>query len=196
MFLLSRWAGGLVDRYGAKLPLIIGPIVASVGLAMFMLPGADAKSYWTSFFPAIIVLSLGMATSVAPLSTTVMGAVEERHAGIASGINNAVSRTAGLIAVAVLGVVLTVVFARQFEHGLVQSNIPAETRNVLFQNARSLAEIEQVGLPPDMKKAVDEAARSAFVGGFRVVMLVAASLGLISALAAMLFIDGKQKGKQ
>jgi MFS family permease len=194
MFLLSRWAGGLVDRYGAKLPLVIGPIVAGVGLAMFMLPGPDAGSYWTSFFPAMMVLSVGMATSVAPLTTTVMSAVEERHAGIASGINNAVSRTAGLISVAVFGVVLTAVFAREFNRDLVQLNFPAETRSVLSQNAGSLAAIERLELPPESKQVVEQAARSAFVGGFRIVMLVAAASGLLSALAAILLIDGKQSG--
>jgi EmrB/QacA subfamily drug resistance transporter len=194
MFLLSRWAGGLVDRYGAKLPLVIGPIVAGVGLAMFMLPGPDAGSYWTSFFPAMMVLSVGMATSVAPLTTTVMSAVEERHAGIASGINNAVSRTAGLISVAVFGVVLTAVFAGEFNRDLVQLNFPAETRSVLSQNAGSLAAIERLELPPESKEVVEQAARSAFVGGFRIVMLVAAASGLLSALAAILLIDGKQSG--
>ena len=106
MFLLSRWAGGLVEQYGSKLPLVIGPVITTAGFALFALPGAEAASYWTSFFPAVMVMSAGMSVSVAPLTTTVMGAVEERHAGIASGINNAVSRTAALLAVAAFGVLM------------------------------------------------------------------------------------------
>src|SRR5207249_11998101 len=88
MFFLSRWSGGLVARYGAKLPLIVGAIIATVGFALFAVPGVGAN-YWSRFFPADDVFGLGMAVSVAPLTKTVMSVVPENGVGIASGTHNA-----------------------------------------------------------------------------------------------------------
>ena len=197
MFLLSRWSGGLVKHYGAKLPLVVGPIVASFGLALFMRPGvAKASSYWATFFPAVVVLGLGMAVSVAPLTTTVMNAVNENRAGIASGINNAVSRTAGLLAVAVLGIVMLHSFNNHLDAVLDRQlqtlGLSPEVKQVLDNQRTKLAGIE---LPTDidpatarsLKQAVDES----FVAGFRRVVAVAAGLALLSALSAWLLIEGK-----
>jgi EmrB/QacA subfamily drug resistance transporter len=192
MFFLSRWAGGLVHRYGAKLPLVVGPIVASAGFALFMLPGAGAGSYWTSFFPAVIVMSLGMAASVAPLTTTVMGAVDERHSGIASGINNAVSRTAGLISIAVFGIIMTGAFARNFNARLQSLDLPSEARVELEAQESRLATISiPEGLKNETKQAVERSIEESFVSGFRVVILIASALAFMSALFAWLLIEGR-----
>ena len=100
MFVLSRWAGGLVERYGPRKPLIIGPLVTAGGFVLFALPGVGG-SYWITYFPAVLMLGFGMTVSVAPLTTLVMSSATQNRAGAASGINNAVSQTAALLAIAV-----------------------------------------------------------------------------------------------
>src|SRR5437588_433371 len=144
MFGLSRWSGGLVKRYGSRLPLIVGPIIAGVGFTLFIRPGVNS-SYWTGFLPAIVVLGLGMAISVAPLTTTVMNSVSESRAGIASGINNAVSRTAGLLSIAVLGLIMFHTFNSCLDRRLDQLGIPPQVRQALNDQRIKLAAIE---IPP------------------------------------------------
>jgi EmrB/QacA subfamily drug resistance transporter len=184
MFTLSRWSGGLVDRYGARIPLIVGPAIAAVGFTLFAVPGLGG-SYWTAFFPAILVLGLGMTVSVAPLTTTVMGAVEGRHAGIASGINNAVSRCAGLLAVAVLGILMLGLFGRGLEGRLARAGLPPEARRTIEGEREKLAALQ---IPAGWSEAARTRARSAvdhaFLDGFRRVMGAAAGLALLASLSA------------
>jgi EmrB/QacA subfamily drug resistance transporter len=104
MFGLSRWAGGLMDRHGARLPLTLGPTIAAAGFWLFSV--SSDPEYWTGVFPAVLVMSVGMGITVAPLTATVMASAGEGAAGLASGINNAVSRVASLLSVAVVGVLV------------------------------------------------------------------------------------------
>lgn len=191
MFFLSRWSGGLVKRYGAKAPLMIGPVIAAIGFALFALPGIGG-GYWTTFFPAAVVLGFGMATSVAPLTTTVMSAVGDAHAGIASGINNAVSRTAGLLAIALLGVVMLHTFNNGLDRRLSGLEIAPGARRFLAEQRIKLAGAEAPAeLNAETREAVEGVIAESFVAGFRLVMLIAAGLALVSAMCAWLMIEGK-----
>jgi EmrB/QacA subfamily drug resistance transporter len=189
MFLLSRWAGSLVEGYGSKLPLVVGPVIAAAGFALFALPDAEAGSYWTSFFPAVMVMSVGMTTSVAPLTTTVMDTVEERHAGVASGINNAVSRTAALLAVAVFGVLMLNAFNSSLAERLRAMPVSSEVRAQLVGRSGDFVNLKiPDGVSGEMQTAIQQAVRESFVAGFRLVAYLAAGLAAASALASWLLI--------
>jgi EmrB/QacA subfamily drug resistance transporter len=188
IFGLSRWSGGLVKRYGSRRPLVIGPLIAGAGFALFIRPGV-ASSYWTGFLPAILVLGLGMATSVAPLTTTVMNSVPENRAGIASGINNAVSRTAGLLAIAVLGLIMFQAFSNCMDKRMNQLQVNAEVRQVLSDQRVKLAAAE---LPANLDQATQAAIKQeigeCFITGYRWLMLVGAALASLSSIIAWLVI--------
>src|SRR5262249_29579114 len=138
MFLLWRWSGSLVARYGARLPLTVGPLVAALGLALFAVPSVGG-SYWSTFFPAYVVLGLGMSITVPPLTTAVMQAVDPGHAGAASGVNNAVARVAGLLAVAVFGVVMLAGFRSSLHRSLKQMVLPQDAMQTIRANEIKLA---------------------------------------------------------
>src|SRR6266403_1509094 len=196
MFLLSRWSGGLVERYGGKLPLVLGPIIAAIGFALFVVPGVGAH-YWSKFFPAVAVLGLGMAISVAPLTTTVLNAVPGNRVGVASGINNAVSRVAGLLAIAVFGIVMLGVFSRSLDFRLSKLKLPASVQSALADQRINLAGAAvPEDLAPPLQQAVRRSIDESFVQGFRTVMLLGAALALASGITSLLLITSRTKSVQ
>ena len=183
MFTLSRWSGGLVARVGSRLPLTVGPAIAALGLALYARPGIGG-TYWTTFFPAVVVLGFGMAITVAPLTTTVMGAVDPRHAGAASGVNNAVARMAGLLAIAVFGVVLARTFDARVRPRLDRLALSSPAREGLDRELRKIAgaDVTQVAsIPPPEQRVIRTTIEDGFVFAFRLVLISSACLALAAA---------------
>ncbi|GIW08542.1 MAG: MFS transporter [Dehalococcoidia bacterium] len=188
MFVLSRWAGGLVDRYGARLPLIVGPAIAAIGFALFAIPEIGG-SYWTTVFPAVAILGLGMGITVPPLTTVVMDSVDQRHVGTASGVNNAVARTAGLLAIALLSLAVVTVFNKELDRRLDTLPLDSTIRAAIDAQRSSLAAAAApAGTPAaaTLDRAIDEA----YVAGYRVAMLIGAALAAISAIVAAVTLSG------
>jgi EmrB/QacA subfamily drug resistance transporter len=181
---LSRWSGGLIGHYGARLPLTAGPVVAAAGLALFAFPNVGG-SYWATFFPGMVVLGLGMAVSVAPLTTTVMGSVEDRHAGTASGINNAVSRIAGMLAVALLGAFAVGTFGSALDARLTELQVTSHIRDALKAEVPKLAEAQVPShVQGEQRLVLERALEESFVRSFRLTMVASAGVALLSALCA------------
>jgi EmrB/QacA subfamily drug resistance transporter len=188
MFFLSRWSGGLVMRYGPRAPLIAGPLIAATGFVLFAVPSTGA-SYWKSFFPAFVVLGLGMAISVAPLTTVVMNSVGQDRAGAASGINNAVARVAGVLAIAILGILMLKIFSSSLNRSLTGQLLPPGVLQYIQSNEIKLAGLDlPSGLRADTTAFIRTSISYAFVFGFRTIMLICAGLSLSSAAVAALMI--------
>jgi len=191
LFFLSRWSGGLVARYGPKAPLIVGPFIAAGGFLLFALPSVGG-SYWRTFFPAFVVLGFGMAVSVAPLTTVVMSSVDQTRAGTASGINNAVSRVAGVLAVANLGIVMVSAFSHRLQRSLDSLDLAS---GVLHQIQSSEIRLAGLEAPSDLDAQASSALRAAvtmaFVFGFRLIMLLCAGLAVASAAVASRMIPSR-----
>jgi EmrB/QacA subfamily drug resistance transporter len=184
VFVLSRWSGGLIVKYGARLPLIVGPLIAGTGFGLLTRAGTGG-SYWSTVFPAVVVLGFGLAVSVAPLTTTVMSSIDQSRAGVASGINNAMSRVAGLLAIAVLGVVFAASFNRRMERGLDGLGLPPAERQAVEAQSTRLAAATSDDIR--VRRLINES----FVGAYGVVLWIAVGLSAASALSAAVLIESK-----
>jgi MFS family permease len=196
MTLLSRFSGGLLDRFGARLPLTVGPAIAGVGFFALGFPGTEG-SYFTTFLPSMVILGLGFALTAAPLTAAVMAAVPEEHAGIASGINNAVARSAGLLAVAAFGLIMTLVFAGSFEARTAKLALSEESRGALRAEEAQLTDMKIDRALPEATQRELEAARTyAFLDGFRALCAVALGLAWLSAAIALFSLPGRAAARE
>jgi len=183
LFMLSRWSGTLIDKYGPRPPLVIGPALAGVGLLLLAWPETGTP-YTMTYMPGVIVLGLGMAICIAPLTTTVMNAVDDQHAGIASAVNNAASRVAGLLSVAAVGPILVPVFMMALEPRI--DHLPVGIIDHVHRvGPEPLMElVAPEGLAPADAAQLVEAARAAFNQAFRAVLAALSGLAFLSAAVA------------
>jgi EmrB/QacA subfamily drug resistance transporter len=195
---LSRWSGGLLDRFGARPPLIVGPAITAVGFALLALPGTGG-SYATTFLLPMAILGLGMAVAVAPLTTAVISAVPTHRAGVASGVNNAAAAVATLLAVAVLGAVALNAYDRELDRHLAAQAASAEVKAaVQAAHGKFAAEPALVHLQGDDRQAAENIVRAALADSIALVMWLAAALALAGALCAAVTIPpgvGRRAGE-
>jgi MFS family permease len=191
--LLGRLSGRICARFGTKVPLVVSSLAVAGGFLLFALPGAEPASYWTAFFPAMVVQGFGMALVITPLTALALGSVEGEHSGVASGVNNAAARVAGLLAVAVLGMFAYGVFSANLDTRLDSMNLPGEVRSEMEAAKADLGAAEAPeGLDAGTAARIERAVDVAFVAAFRAVMVVSAGLALASALAAVLLVGGRR----
>lgn len=190
---LSRWSGGMVKRTGARLLLVVGPATTSLGFLLLAIPGLTRgpAEYWTSFLPGVVISGLGMGLTVAPLTTTVMGSVPDHSVGAASGINNAVARTAGVLAVAILGGLALVFFKSSLVGQARQLGSGQQVLEALELEAQRLGEASVPEItPPGEQAQIQLAIDRSLVGTFRLVAVICSGLAAASAVAGALWIEG------
>ena len=188
---LSGFAGSVAGRTGPRLPLTLGPVLCAASFALFARTSLSG-SYWVSFFPATVVLGLGLSVTVAPLVSAVLGSVDTRYSGTASGVNNAVSRTGGLLAVAALGLVMLGSFRAELSRGLGAQNLPPAVVSQMLAQTDRLAQVQvPAGLNASQQGTARQQVRLAFVAGFRQVSWWCAALALLAAVVGFLSLGGK-----
>jgi EmrB/QacA subfamily drug resistance transporter len=193
VFLLSRWSGSLLPRLGARLPLVIGGVLTGVAFLLYSLPGIGG-SYWTTYFPAVCMLGIGASFFVAPLTTTVFDSSDPSQSGIASAINNAISRASGLLAIAVLGIILSAVFDRGFDARVAARHVaPATSRLLAAERDRLTPGTVPPDVPASDRAAVELALASGYLAGYRAVMYASAGISFGAALIALVFLPRKER---
>jgi len=183
----ARHIGRISDRIGSRKFLIIGPFTAGVGFFMlaFIQKTTGPSQYWTTYFPGFIVFSLGMALTVVPLTTTVMNSVDDDKAGIASGINNSVTRIAHTFVNAILGAAAVAIFISYVDDGIASLGLNAEVARAVLSEAINLGEASVPKIVPDDKESrISDIFDNSFIETYRIVGIVSGALAILSSLVA------------
>ena len=196
---LSPIMGRMTDRFGARLLLTVGPGVVGLGFVLLALPGLTAGpvAYWWTYFPAILVIGLGMGITVAPLTTAVMSSLPSHQSGVASGVNNAVTRSAQVLALAILGAVALLSFSNALQARAESLPLSPEQRTTLVSESGKLGETPPPpGLDQGARQQVEAAVQDSFVGMFRLLSLIGAGMALLSAALAWLLVESRPAGAE
>jgi len=198
MISLARAAGSYADKVGPRLMLIVGPAMAGVGLLVLSFVGQTdgPKSYWTTFFPGILLLGLGMSLTVAPLTTAVMRSVDDQFSGTASGVNNAMTRISNVFANAIFGALAVLLFAGSLSGRLNSVKLSAGEKKAVIGQAVNLGNAKvPEGMNGQDKAVINHAYRESFIDTYAVILRLSAGLAFLGALMTVLFIKSPPPGK-
>jgi MFS family permease len=189
---MSIFSGAFSDKFGARMPLIVGPLISGAGLFLLTVPGLTAgpSQYWETFFPGILMLGIGMGIIVAPLTAAVMSAVPSHNSGVASGINNTMARIAGLMAIAVLGTIIIISFRNSLELHTAGMEISLDKKTELINNSDKLAETKPPeGLSKSDNNKITQNIKHSFVNAFDLIIYISVILSLLSGLTAFFTVE-------
>ena len=195
MIAIARFAGALADKYGPRPFLVFGPAVSGLGMLLLSFVGEThgPRDYWTSFLPGVLVLGLGLSFTVAPLTTTVMSAVGDQYSGVASGINNALSRVASVFANAIFGALAVLLFAGMLGQRLNGLGLPADAKHAVIAQAADLGNAKPPpALAPGQKVAVAAIYRAGFIQSYQRIMQCAAVLAFTGSLMGTIFVKKRR----
>lgn len=193
MISIARFAGALADKHGPRLFLIVGPALAGSGLLLlsFVKQTAGPAAYWTTFFPGVLVLGLGMSFTVAPLTATVMASVSDHFSGTASGINNAMTRISGVFANAIFGALAVLFFSTALQQNLQHTSFTTTDIQLIVSQAKDLGNAKVPPILSTGKQQVETYFHEAFISAYANIMRISAGLGYLGALMALVFIRNK-----
>lgn len=199
MITIARFAGALADKHGPRLLLIVGPAMAGAGLLIlsFVKQTNGPGDYWTSFLPGVIVFGLGMSFTVAPLTASVMGSVDDHFSGTASGVNNAITRIANVFANAIFGALAVLFFTGALQNEINGIPLKAKEKQEIIAAGKNLGNAEvPESVSANDKKRVEQAYHQGFISAYAKIMRISAGLGFMGALMSVIFIRNKAVKKR
>jgi EmrB/QacA subfamily drug resistance transporter len=194
MITIARYAGSLADKLGPRLFLIGGPALAGTGLLIlsFIKQTNGPSEYWTTFFPGVLVLGLGMSFTVAPLTATVMSSVSNHFSGTASGINNAMTRISGVFANAIFGALAVLLFSGALQQAIKPMTLNAHDKQAIIQQSADLGNAKMPAtISTADKPVIEKAFHNGFIAAYAGIMRISGGLGFLGALMALIFIKNK-----